>query len=205
MRLADILRAAIKASANMPLSAEEQRVVDIIMAPDDPLERARRTLIRSHMGHGSNGIHKSTGFRAAGLRANNLSVHAWAGLPSTVRATVERLRGVVIENRPALDLIARHDDPAALFYVDPPYLPETRERACRYTHELDWRGHLELLDALRGVKGRVVLSGYASVLYDDALTSWRRIELKARADGGVERVEVLWLNFPDQLPIEGAA
>lgn len=191
-----------RAIALTPYARDEHRLA--YERTEEPLERARRTLIRSHMGHGSNGVHKSTGFRAAGLRANNLSVHAWAGLPETVRNTMERLRGVVIENRPALDLIARHDDPAAVFYVDPPYLPETRERACRYTHELTVDDHVALLDALRAVKGRVVLSGYASDLYDTALSNWRRIELKTRADGGVERVEVLWLNFEDQLPIEGA-
>jgi DNA adenine methylase len=40
----------------------------------------------------------------------------------------------------------------------------------------------------------VVLSGYPSELYDDALHDWRRVEREALADGAAKRVEVLWLN-----------
>lgn len=177
--------------------------VEAYRATDDAIERARRTLIRSHMGFGTNGIHKSTGFRAKGLRAGALPVHGWAGVPEAVRLTAERMRGVVIENRPALQVMAMHDNPDAVFYVDPPYLPETRERACRYTHEMSWDDHAELLGVLLGLKGRVVLSGYSSHLYDKTLAGWRRIEIKAKADGAKDRTEVLWLNFADILSIEG--
>lgn len=48
--------------------------------------------------------------------------------------------------------------------------------------------------ALCGLTGMVVLSGYASALYDDALPGWRRTETRALADGARERTEVLWLN-----------
>lgn len=170
---------------------------------DDPIERARRLLIRSHFGFGSNGIHKPTGFRAAGLRAGSLPVHNWAALPEAIQRTAERMRGVVIENRPAVQVMHSHDSPTALFYVDPPYLHETRDRTSRYSHEMTEADHVEMLAGLRALKGRVVLSGYASALYDDALTGWRRIELRALADQARERTEVLWLNYEDRLAIEG--
>ena len=50
------------------------------------------------------------------------------------------------------------------------------------------------LAALRDLRGMVVLSGYPSRLYDDALAEWRRVERKALADGARQRTEVLWLN-----------
>jgi DNA adenine methylase len=40
----------------------------------------------------------------------------------------------------------------------------------------------------------VVLSGYPSPIYDEALPDWRRVEIAALADGARPRTEVLWIN-----------
>lgn len=180
--------------------AREEHQTSYQVAQDD-LERARRVLVRSHFGHGSSGVHRATGFRAAGLRAGSLPVHGWAGLPKAITATAERMRGVVIENRPAAQVIAAHDGPGTVIYADPPYLPETRGPGRDYRHEMTREDHVSLLSALAGTKGRVVLSGYASPLYDDALSGWRRVEIKAMADRAIPRVEVIWCNFDDVMPL----
>ncbi|MCU0909774.1 MAG: DNA adenine methylase [Rhodobacteraceae bacterium] len=161
----------------------------------DDLERARRVLIRSHFGHGSSGIHRKTGFRAAGLRAGVLPVHTWASLPAAVRETAERMRGVVIERRPAVDVMRAHDSAGALHYVDPPYLPETRDRGRDYAHEMTRADHIAMLDAILRLRGSVILSGYASPLYDEALAGWNRVEIASRADRAAERTEVLWMRL----------
>lgn len=171
----------------------------------DEIERARRVLIRSHFGHGSSGIHRKTGFRAAGLRAGTLPVHGWAGLPDTIRATAERMRGVVIERRPAIEVMEMNDGPETLHYVDPPYLPETRDAGRDYRHELSADDHVDLLDALNRLSGAVLLSGYASPLYDDRLKGWRRVEIKARADRAAERLEVVWMNYDEAAPLFAAS
>ena len=171
----------------------------------DDLERARRVLIRSHFGHGSSGIHRATGFRSAGMRAGTLPVHGWMTLPESVRVAAERMRGVVIERRPAIQVMQAHDGDQTVHYVDPPYLPETRDKGRDYHHEMTVSEHEEMLLAIRSLRGSVVLSGYASCLYDDALHDWRRIEVKARADRAAERTEVLWCNFPDGMPLFGGA
>lgn len=168
---------------------------------DDAIERARRVLIRSHFGHGSSGIHRSTGFRAAGLRAGTLPVHGWATLPDTITVAAERMRGVVIERRPAIQVMQSHDGPQTLHYVDPPYLPETRDAGRDYRHEMTVEDHIDLIAALRDLQGSVILSGYASEMYDEALRGWRRIEIKTRADRAAERTEILWLNFADETPL----
>lgn len=170
---------------------------------EDELERARRVLVRSHFGHGSSGIHRATGFRAAGLRAGTLPVHGWASMPRAVTETAERMRGVVIEQRPAVQVIAAHDGPSTLHYVDPPYLPTTRDPGRDYRHEMTVEDHEALLSVLRACRGAVVLSGYASALYDAALSDWRRVEVKATADRAGKRVEVIWCNFHDWLPLAG--
>jgi DNA adenine methylase len=165
------------------------------------LERARRVLIRSHFGHGSSGIHRKTGFRAAGMRSGTLPVHGWAKLPETIKIAAERMRGGVIEQRPAVQVMLAHDGEQTVHYVDPPYLPETRDKGRDYRHEMTRDDHAALLDSLRNMKGHVVLSGYASTLYDDALHDWRRIEIKAMADRAAKRTEVIWCNFADPSPL----
>ena len=97
--------------------------------------------------------------------------------------------------------MAQHDSPDTLHYVDPPYQHELRSpgngydlRYRMYRHELDREGHQALLAFLVGLRGLVVLSGYASPLYDAALPGWERIETKTHADGARPRTEVLWIN-----------
>lgn len=169
---------------------------------DDAVERARRLLVRSFMGHGSCGARAHrTGFRATQFRSHTLPQHDWAGWPNTVPALCERLRGVVIENRPAADVIDRYDDAATLFYLDPPYPFSTRSQKRKgndllhgYRHELTDAQHGALLAQLKTLRGMVVLSGYPSPLYDAALDGWRSVSKAARSDRAGARVEVLWLN-----------
>ena len=62
----------------------------------------------------------STGFRANSHRWGTTPAHDWAHYPEQIRAFVDRLAGVCIENRDALDLIPQHDSPQTLYFVDPP-------------------------------------------------------------------------------------
>lgn len=165
---------------------------------DDPVEEARRLVIRSFMGFGSDGFNRDrpTGFRANSNRSGTTPAHDWTNYPDSLELIVERLSGVVIESRPAIEVMRQHDAPATLHYVDPPYMHTTRESAHRYRHEMDDAAHVELLEVLRGLTGAVVLSGYASPLYDKTLSDWHRVERVALADGARERTEVLWLNRP---------
>lgn len=171
---------------------------------DDPVESARRLVIRAMMGFSSAGATKgTTGFRIDTKREYETAQHTWTMYPANLAAVGERLAGVLIENRPAIEVILGHDTPETLHYVDPPYLHETRCRvngkgaARGYRHEMDTGDHLALLDALQVVEGMVVLSGYASDLYDQHLPGWEKRTTKARISGGrgtATREEVVWLN-----------
>ncbi len=173
-------------------------------ATDDIFESARRLIVRSFMGFGSDGHNPNvrTGFRAASNRSGTTPAHDWANYPDALTAIAERMSGIVVEKRPAVEVMAQHDSSQTLHYVDPPYLPETRsnksrksgERYHAYQHELTTDDHHELLTFLRSLQGQVVLSGYPAQLYDDALSGWHRIERRALADGAAARIEVLWLN-----------
>jgi DNA adenine methylase len=133
-------------------------------------------------------------------RRMNGNVSEWLGSVEGLPEVHARLRRVLIEKMPALELIKREDTPGTLFYCDPPYLHETRISTDSYSHEMTEQEHRDLLALLLECKGKVMLSGYPSPLYDSMLKSWTRhtFDLPNNAAGGdVKRrmTEVLWCNF----------
>ncbi|PLZ01878.1 DNA methyltransferase [Burkholderia sp. WAC0059] len=161
---------------------------------DDPVEQARRTVTRAFMGFGTNAHNRQTGFRAVSNNSGTTPAHDWSNYPAAFSAIVQRLQGVVIENRDALEVMQAQDGPDTVFYVDPPYVPETRDRGSDYQFEMTSADHETLAVFLHGVKGAVVLSGYACALYDRLYADWRQVRARAYADGGAVRTEVLWLS-----------
>jgi len=128
---------------------------------------------------------------------------AWAILIAERRSgrfdgCVERERD--IEKMPALELIKREDTPGTLFYCDPPYLHETRTATDAYSYEMSEEEHRDLLATLLQCKGKVMLSGYPSALYESAPGNWNRhtFELPNNAAGGETKrrmTEVLRCKF----------
>ena len=166
------------------------------------LERARRLIVRSFMGHGSDSyrIERSSGFRVR-FQGSGLSTPAndWMNYPDALAFTISRLRGVVIENLPAVDVIRIYDRSTTLFYCDPPYPISTRSacsngRHC-YSHEMTDDQHTHLAYVLHHqVKGMVIISGYRCPLYDRLYSDWTRHDKDALADGAKKRVESLWIS-----------
>jgi DNA adenine methylase len=138
---------------------------------------------------------KKTTFADARHRSGGHSkAHEWMTYPRQLVNVCLRLRGVIIENRDALEIIRVQDTPNTLFFVDPPYLPSTRSSA-GYRCELTEHQHIELLQQLLSIKGRAIVAGYPSELYDDMLADWRRLERPHRAAGSKRvRTEVLWIS-----------
>lgn len=159
----------------------------------DPVEQARRTLVRCYMGFGSNAHNKATGFRSNTSRSGTTPARDWRNYPDAMAAMIDRLRGVVIENRDAVEVMKVHDSKETLHYVDPPYLPETRDKGADYRYEMTVKDHEQLAEVLYGLDGAVVLSGYRSKIYDELFAGWERVERRALADGAKERTECLWL------------
>lgn len=120
------------------------------------------------------------------------------GYVDRMAAAAERLHHVSLECRPGVDLVNAYAafDTCCL-YVDPPYLGSTRSRNYRTEMTSDVM-HTELLDALVQCKASVVLSGYASDLYEDALAGWSRIEIPTATGQSTfqfaARTEVIWSN-----------
>lgn len=195
-------RELIEACALTPYAREE---FDLAWKPaDDPVEQARRLAVRASMGFGSAGATKgTTGFRIDTKRAYGTAQQIWQRYPENLAQVGERLQGVLIENRPAIEVLRAHDGPDTLHYADPPYVHATR---CRidgkagrgYRHEMSDADHAELLQVLDGLAGMVVLSGYDTALYRDVLgEGWTMSTTSARISAGrgsATRQEVIWMN-----------
>lgn len=177
---------------------------DAYGATDEPVEQARRLIVRSAMGFGSaaHNPERRTGFRWKAWRQGTALPRDFAAYPAHLAAVTARLKDVVIENRDALEVLTGWDDPRTLHYVDPPYPHSTRHGATgtnnAYRHEMSDDDHRALATTLRDLKGMVVLSGYACDLYDlELFPDWQRFEcqtMKSTHNASAPATEVLWLN-----------
>lgn len=158
----------------------------------DPLEDARRFLVRSWQAHGGT-LSQTSGWKHNGLSGSVYPTRLWRKLPERLLAVVDRLKQAEIRNRPALEVIRYYNHPGCLIYADPPYLLSTRARKY-YRYEMTDAEHIALLEALRCHCGPVVLSGYAHPLYEEHLSGWYRATTPAVTEHGNTRVEVLWIN-----------
>lgn len=112
-----------------------------------------------------------------------------------------RLQSVLLEATDALDFIHRHDGEHTLFYLDPPYMPDTRV-AGDYKYDMDEEDHEELLRELEKIEGRFILSGYDNEMYQifAKTNGWKMYDFelaKASGNGSVKQKhhECVWANF----------
>lgn len=165
------------------------------MEPKNSLEKALFFYIRLNMGHG----YRTSGERVGWKndiqgREKAYAAKDWCELPQKILRAAERLRGVQIENRTALELILRFNYKNVLIYCDPPYMLQTRHGK-QYKHEMSDEDHEELLKVLLKHKEYVVLSGYDTDLYNDMLKGWNRYETTSYTQSQTMKQEVIWLNY----------
>lgn len=174
-----------------PYSREEYK--NAYSESNNAIERARRFCVKCWMGFGCGNLYMN-GFKTGQQSNSPNPARAWTELPNTMRQAAERLKGVQIENLPAVELIQRYDTSDVFMYVDPPYLHGTRKNYL-YKHEMEDFEHEELLKELVKHPGKILLSGYENEMYNDYLTGWRKVSKSTRAEGGHARTEILWMNY----------
>jgi DNA adenine methylase len=211
-RLEALLRVTPFARAEFELSYKHTR---------SNVERARRTIVRSFMGWGSDSISRlkasragfntrisslmSTGFRWNSNRSGTTAASDWKNYPNYIAAFVERLQGVTIENRDAKAILQKMDREDTLHYVDPPYPMSVRRIGNgtslehRYRWEMKDADHEALADLLHSLKGMVLVSSYHGPLYERLYrdwhsTSWTGGQFCSQNSGDKKRTEVVWLN-----------
>lgn len=159
----------------------------------NPVEQARRYCVRCWQGFGNSQCYNN-GFKSGQQRSSPNPAKAWAELPEIFMEAAARLRGVQIENLPAVELIKRYNTKDVFIYADPPYLPETR-KGYLYKFEMDQKQHERFLIKILNHPGPVMISGYESDLYNEYLKGWRKEYKETVAEAGRKRVEVLWMNY----------
>jgi site-specific DNA-adenine methylase len=142
------------------------------------------TYIESHLGGGAIMKRKPPALRNIGI---DLDPQAIASFQCTY--PVELINGC------AHGFLADYDyQGSELIYSDPPYLMRSRSSGRRYRFDYDEHDHVMLLELLKQLPCRVIVSGYPSALYDELLVGWRSVELQVMNQGGI-RTEKLWFNF----------
>ncbi len=193
-----------------PYSREEYDLCRAHLNDDpDPVERARRVFVLAR-------------FSFSGLVGNSFAVNvkkscrgmsqkasAYRGVMCMLPLIAERLTRVQVEQKDFRDLITMHDTEQTFFYLDPPYVPTTR-RGGKYRCEMTEDDHRDLVELLKGIKGKALLSGYPNELYDSL--GWERLDwqVTCRAAGRTrasglqgtgkvkeqqKRTECVWLNY----------
>lgn len=82
----------------------------------------------------------------------------------------DRFRKVLIENWDWKEIFKLYDSEETLFYLDPPYMREVREEDPRgYKNDMENEDHELLIEKILFLRGKVILSGYQSDLYDTLL------------------------------------
>ncbi len=169
----------------------------------DSVARAWAFFIQNRQSRQGLGRDFATLSRSRTRAGMNEQASSWLTAIDGLQETHERLNRVVVLNRPAVDVIKQQDGEKTLFYCDPPYLHETRATVTEYgDNEMSERDHAELLDTLASIKGKFILSGYPSSLYDGNARArgWNRdekqIDNKASSKKKKDKkTECLFMNF----------
>lgn len=127
-------------------------------------------------------------------------VNAWQTAIAQIPALSDRLRGVRITSRDGLELLKESDDENVLAYLDPPYLHSTRAAEKAYDFEMGEADHVRLCEALIIFKGKAIISGYDSPLYNKLLAGWNRVGQEianhsSQSSAKSRKIEWLWRNY----------
>jgi DNA adenine methylase len=188
-----------------PYARDEFAAADLADPSLDDLERARRWWIRASQSFAKTGT-TATGWATSILRNSNQARTA-ANRIDRFAGVAERLSGVTIEHRDALDVIREYSAPDGLIYADPPYVVDTRSAlkkrpAGDYSHEFATvEQHQALAAARSSSPSTVLLSGYLSPLYEDLYAGWTCVTRTVSRHTGNSRsavqkhtTEALWCN-----------
>jgi DNA adenine methylase len=183
-----------------PVSREEfNNAWDVENCSD--LERARRFYVRSRQSlYGLGTQEKNKGWHSAVSNSRchlGENVSRWLSGVSNLKNIVERLREIQIENRDYKQIINQFDDATTFFYLDPPYLPESRSAGDDYKHDFSKEQHHELSYLLHLIKGKAMISGYDCQTMKELYSDWRQVDFPIKRNNirKTKVVESIWMNY----------
>jgi DNA adenine methylase len=173
------------------------------MNEDNEFEKVRKFYVRTMQAVGGNGGWSYT--KSKSRRGMSQAVSRWLGnVENNLIDVIERLTELQIERLDYKKCIEKYDNTDTFFYMDPPYFPDTRNMNKGYQHEMTISEHEELIDLLKRIEGKVILSGYQNNVYNKLKDhGWMEVELGEFAkrsmknnDGKLDKgSEIVWINF----------
>lgn len=169
---------------------------------EDPVEKARRWFAVNRMCFG--GI-MGGGFARSkkGLVYGHSTLNGFLKTIDRLPEIHERLSQVHIDRQDFREVVKRYDNSEAFFYLDPPYVHDTRKTKSDYAHEMTNEDHEDLVEMLLRIKGKVMLSGYVNDIYGVLETAgWERRDYQAVCTVAPNqakdrnRIESVWMNYP---------
>jgi DNA adenine methylase len=107
-----------------------------------------------------------------------------------------RLQGMFIYNKDSMQIINTFNFQDTFLYCKPPYLKENKVSKKVYTSEMRTEDHMNLSYVLQNFKGKVMLRGYASPLYNRLYKGWNLEKTKTNAQDKKEnKIEIIWKNY----------
>ena len=166
--------------------------------PKTDLETAVREFVLRRMSRG--GMKRDFGWSNRERNGIPGDLNAWNTFLDHLPLIRDRLAGVELKNKDVMELIDECDRNDTLFYVDPPYIHSSRNVLNLYDMEMTDDQHSKLCHRLKGVAGKVVLSGYYNQLYSKILKGWK-MQTKdvpnhsSQSQVKERRIEVIWRNY----------
>ncbi len=165
---------------------------------DDNIDQACNTYIIKRMSRGGLGLNFAWSNRLRGDQPGD--INAWENSIENLYDIKKRLNNVIILNEHFREVLTLYNDSDTFFYLDPPYMHQTRTSKENYTHEMSDTAHIELLQIINKSQTKILLSGYDSLLYNYNLKDWNRYEKIVANHSGQnkiknKRIEVLWSNY----------
>jgi len=129
-------------------------------------------------------------------------LNAWETMAEMLPKISERVEGVSILEQDFVEMLKVWDEEETFFYLDPPYLHSTRSEGTTnsYEHEMSVEDHINMLHLANNARGKVLISGYASPLYNRNLKDWtckkkNVANHSSQSKKKERRVECIWMNY----------
>lgn len=151
------------------------------------------TYIETHLGAGAIMRHKQLTNRNIGIDIDPAVIEQW---PREHRTDVELVCTDAVAFLESYKFTGRE-----LVYADPPYLLETRRGGSLYRYEYTAAQHRQLLQCLKQLPCKVMISGYWSTLYNKKLKSWHTTSFEAQTRRGTTATEWVWMNYPEPVAL----
>lgn len=167
---------------------------------EDYVDRAVNEYVLRRMSRG--GLKKAFAWSERERGGQPGDLNAWKTMLKQLSAIAERVEKTTILCADFKQVFPIWDEEDTLFYLDPPYLHTTRSEGSTnlYEHEMTAEDHIHMLHLAKNARGKVLISGYASPLYNRSLKGWK-VKKKnvpnnsSQSKTKERRIECLWMNF----------